>query len=495
MAEYTKIGRIRPDYADTWDASRSYTALEMVKSADSYHAYIAKQDVPAGTPLTNAEYWGEVLDVSDVIAESVAATNRANTAAANADAAREGIQDDLNGLHDELRTKADGILSTAEGETITLTDSSDDPMRGLRIFGRTAQDGTPTPENPVPLVSVGDKGSIEVTTTGKNLWDEEWETGYIDLASGTLLDDADLCRSKNYTFVLPTTTYTMSNGSWNEARIAFYTVEKQFISGGSALSFTTPSNCSYIKFYWSGRTYNNDIMINAGGNALPYEPYTGGSLTILTPNGLQGTPLGATIPEYIKAKAALMAGVWWDEKEQQYYISDGVDFERGVYVQQNRIRTFNGSEGGWRMNDGTNPENNNFIYYTSAPDVGIGIGMCDRLPSGMSSDKDFVAVSELYGGVIYVRIKDYMAEDSLSAFKAALAQYPLTVIYPLATPIETPLTAEEIAAYRALHTNKPYTTIYNDEGAHMEVSYNADTKTYIDNKISELAAAIVNTNA
>ena len=58
MAEYTKIGRIRPDYADTWDASRSYTALEMVKSADSYHAYIAKQDVPAGTPLTNADYWG-----------------------------------------------------------------------------------------------------------------------------------------------------------------------------------------------------------------------------------------------------------------------------------------------------------------------------------------------------------------------------------------------------------------------------------------------------
>ena len=84
MADYTKIGRIRPDYADIWDASRSYTTLEMVKSADSYQAYIAKRDVPAGTPLTNADYWGVVLDVSDVIAESVAATERANAAAENA---------------------------------------------------------------------------------------------------------------------------------------------------------------------------------------------------------------------------------------------------------------------------------------------------------------------------------------------------------------------------------------------------------------------------
>jgi len=62
----------------------------------------------------------------------------------------------------------------------------------------------------------------------------------------------------------------------------------------------------------------------------------------------------------------------------------------------------------------------------------------------------------------------------------------------LATPIETPLDAETIAAYQTLHTNSPSTTILNDAGVGMKVRYVADTKAYIDNKIAALSAAIVN---
>lgn len=58
----------------------------------------------------------------------------------------------------------------------------------------------------------------------------------------------------------------------------------------------------------------------------------------------------------------------------------------------------------------------------------------------------------------------------------------------LAAPIETPLSETEIAAYRALHTNKPHTTILSDSGAHMAVEYVADTKLYIDKKIAALTA-------
>lgn len=67
------------------------------------------------------------------------------------------------------------------------------------------------------------------------------------------------------------------------------------------------------------------------------------------------------------------------------------------------------------------------------------------------------------------------------------------VVYILAEPIETPLTGEEIATYKALHTNKPVTTILNDSGAGMAVSYAADTKAYIDNKFAALEAAILST--
>jgi hypothetical protein len=63
---------------------------------------------------------------------------------------------------------------------------------------------------------------------------------------------------------------------------------------------------------------------------------------------------------------------------------------------------------------------------------------------------------------------------------------PLTIITERATPIETPLTETELNAYRQLHTNKPNTTIISE--ADMEISYVADTKLYIDNKIAELTA-------
>lgn len=73
-----------------------------------------------------------------------------------------------------------------------------------------------------------------------------------------------------------------------------------------------------------------------------------------------------------------------------------------------------------------------------------------------------------------------MEENTVSGLKSALHENPLTVIYPLSTPIETPLTDEELEEYRALLTNKPNTTILNNAGAHMEVLYSVDLKTYLD---------------
>jgi hypothetical protein len=63
----------------------------------------------------------------------------------------------------------------------------------------------------------------------------------------------------------------------------------------------------------------------------------------------------------------------------------------------------------------------------------------------------------------------------------ANAGTPITTYYILNEPIETALSEEEIAAFKALHTNYPNTTVLNDAGATMELSYNADTKTYVDN--------------
>ena len=57
--------------------------------------------------------------------------------------------------------------------------------------------------------------------------------------------------------------------------------------------------------------------------------------------------------------------------------------------------------------------------------------------------------------------------NEFCAEKSAEGQ-PLELYYGI-DPIETDLPAEEIAAYKALHTYSPTTTVSNDAGAWMEV--------------------------
>lgn len=118
-------------------------------------------------------------------------------------------------------------------------------------------------------------------------------------------------------------------------------------------------------------------------------------------------------------------------------------------------------------------------------------------PNGLPSVGDVYDEIDLERGV-YVqrigRIASYAGESVGNVWMSTTGELTTgaTIIYPLATPIETQLSAEEIAAYKALTTHYPTTTIYNDESAHMSVKYAADTKNYIDQHLAALAAAMVN---
>ncbi len=67
----------------------------------------------------------------------------------------------------------------------------------------------------------------------------------------------------------------------------------------------------------------------------------------------------------------------------------------------------------------------------------------------------------------------------------------LDIQYKIKKPIVTELSSEEVQKILALHTNKPNTTLWNDRNAEMQVTYVADTKSYIDKKFKELSDAIV----
>lgn len=93
---------------------------------------------------------------------------------------------------------------------------------------------------------------------------------------------------------------------------------------------------------------------------------------------------------------------------------------------------------------------------------------------------------------LYIKIsKKYLTEYTVDALKKYLRDNPITVVGLLKEPIVTELSSEEVQKILALHTNKPNTTIWNDQNAEMQVTYVADTKSYIDNKFKELSNAIV----
>lgn len=60
---------------------------------------------------------------------------------------------------------AAAIRPTVTGEPISVNDSVEWPLQGLTLYGKSTQDGTPTPEAPVPIVSAGDGGTITVTVS------------------------------------------------------------------------------------------------------------------------------------------------------------------------------------------------------------------------------------------------------------------------------------------------------------------------------------------
>ena len=80
---------------------------------------------------------------------------------------------------------------------------------------------------------------------------------------------------------------------------------------------------------------------------------------------------------------------------------------------------------------------------------------------------------------------------TLEEWKNKLEEEAITLIGELEEPIVTELSSEEVQKILTLHTNKPNTTIWNDQNAEMQITYVADTKTYIDNKMVELQALLL----
>lgn len=119
----------------------------------------------------------------------------------------------------------------------------------------------------------------KLVSTGRNLWDEEWEQGWIDGNGNNANSNANF-RSKNYISCLPNTEYYVKTDSASIA-FRFYDNNKKLVSISGVTAnkkITTPTNAYFMRFFSSpdGQSiYNNDICINVSDINFngTYEPY------------------------------------------------------------------------------------------------------------------------------------------------------------------------------------------------------------------------------
>lgn len=319
--------------------------------------------------IANGDFKGEKGDPGPAVALDTTLTHEGE--AADAKATGDAIS--------AVKARQNIFVGTETGNPISVDDAFSAPLCGLTVYGKSTQDGTPTPDAPVPIVSAGDGGTIAVKVTGKNRMPPNLKTN----------DVIECFIKKNTLITLVFKGDLVSKGG----NILFFSEnnEQQWFGiniGNAEQHITLRINATKFKYLLKD-TISENVCLTWNASSPDYEPYREQLLTLPTPNGLPGIPVTS-------------GGNYTDQNGQQW-ICDEVDLERGVRVQ--RI--------------------------------------------------------------------DKTAFDST---KTLAEQNAI-----LATPIETPLTPAEIAAYKALAAYGPDTVVQAGDGAGVKLDYQRDVNIAIKN--------------
>lgn len=188
------------------------------------------------------------------------------------------------------------------------------------------------------------------------------------------------------------------------------------------------------------------------------------TLTLPTPTGLPGVPVPS-------------GGNYTDPRGQQWVCGE-VDFEKGVKVQRvNRLKLDALS---WRYELTPTNKADTFISDVPASQDGTtrGYALCQyAVFDGIAYDIEMKEACRCYVWIksVTLQFKAGSGVNSVDAFSEWLKARPdASISYCLATPIETPLTPDEIAVYKALTAYGPDTVVQASDGAGIKLDYQRD---------------------
>lgn len=301
------------------------------------------------------------------------------------------------------------------------------PIKSLNCNIEPIQSGSgdPSPENVRPISG---RTGLSVERVGVNVWDEEWENGYYNRATGIKDGNRNTTyfRSKNYIPCVPNTSYYFKAPSVHASNATYYAVlyydaDKNYISainsGIGDTVRTTPENAHFMTFYieavTSGATYNHDISINYPSTDTEYHPYQGSTYSVNWQTEA-GTVYGGYV-DVVSGKLVVDRAMVDLGTLTWVYISSDKRFYCRIY--------------GWK--EYTTSQVANAIcsqYYPVSRDNLLSFDKCFSISSNVLS---------------FINIRDTAYSDA-TTFKTAMNGVQL--VYELATPTEIQLTPQEVRA-------------------------------------------------
>lgn len=381
-----------------------------------------------------------------------------------------------------LQKRQNVLVGSETGNPVSCDDAFAAPLCGLNVYGKSTQDGTPSPDAPVPIVSAGDGGNVTVKVTGANMLEGTkpgmkstpqgatytiHENGIsitgtaINLFTILLHDDVSHPLTRGIY-------YLTTSGLSSSSALNFYFIGK-FSSDVQNLKVTLTRDVDFSLRLQIGKgaTLDATIQVSLTRNKIAtYSPYHEQLLTLPTPNGLPGIPVTS-------------GGNYTDQNGQQW-VCDEVDLERGVKVQRVNIVDLS------------------TCVITGTTNLAVTKRLAIRLPLKGRDYKTEALCNKLQFLVSFTKdtLHFYVDVSSAQVFIPIGAKTPeegeYILFYALATPIETPLTPAEIAAYKALTAYAPDTVVQASDGAGVKLEYQRDVNIAI-KKLEDAIASMTAT--